>query len=265
MSMEGKIVLISGGSSGIGKATALYVAEKGATAVTLFARRKEALEEAQKELNERFPNTKTLIVAGDCSSQADNQRAVDEAVKEFGGLHGAFLNAGVYKGGKPVAEAAEEDITAVLDINVKGVIYGFKSCIPAIKKTVGDDGAAGSIVVNSSCMGDKVIAPKSSGSGLYSASKAFVISLVETAAIENAPRIRVNSVLPGVVQTNIMPVDDATYQNMANMMQPLWGRPGKPREIGSLVGYLLSDEASFISGSKIAADGLWGLSGASGM
>lgn len=145
--------------------------------------------------------------------------------------------------------------------NVKGVIYGFKSCIPAIKKTVGEEGAAGSIVVNSSCMGATVIGPKSAGSSIYSASKAFVMSLVESAAIENAPRIRVNAVLPGVVQTNIMPVDDATYQTMASSMQPLWGRPGKPMEIGSLVGYLLSDEASFISGANIKADGLWSLSG----
>ena len=152
-----------------------------------------------------------------------------------------------------------------LDSNVKGVIYGFKASIPAIKKTVGEEGATGSIVVNSSCMGDAVIGPKSAGSGLYSASKAFVNSLVETAAIENAPRIRVNAVLPGVVQTNIMPVDDATYQNIAAGMQPLWGRPGKPMEVGSLVGYLLSDEASFISGAKIRADGLWGLSGSGPM
>lgn len=86
-------------------------------------------------------------------------------------------------------------------------------------------------------------------------------SLVETAVIENAPRIRVNGVMPGVVQTSIMPVDDATYQAVGAALQPLWGRPGKPVEIASLAPYLLGDEASFISGSNIKADSLWALSG----
>lgn len=114
--MEGKVILISGGSSGMGKATALWVAEKGATAVTLFARRKEALEEAEKEILEQFPSVKVLTVAGDVSSPEDNQRAVDETVKAFGGLHGAFLNAGVYKGGAKLEESTEDDLNAVLNM-----------------------------------------------------------------------------------------------------------------------------------------------------
>lgn len=132
--------------------------------------------------------------------------------------------------------------------------------IPVIKNTVGEKGPTGSIVVTSSCMGDTAIAPKSAGSAIYSASKAFVNSLVETAAIENAPRIRVNGVMSGVVKTNIMPVDDETYQAIGAALQPLYGRPGEPVEVASLVGYLLSDEASFISGTNIKVDGLWSLS-----
>jgi NAD(P)-dependent dehydrogenase (short-subunit alcohol dehydrogenase family) len=146
--------------------------------------------------------------------------------------------------------------------NVKGVIYGLRYTIPAIKATVGENGQ-GSIVVNSSCMGAAVIGPKSAGSSVYSASKAAVNSLVETAAIENALTVRVNAVLPGVVQTGIMPVDHDTYQKIGAAMQPLYGRPGQPEEIASLVSYLLSSEASFISGTLVKADGLWGLSGGS--
>jgi NAD(P)-dependent dehydrogenase (short-subunit alcohol dehydrogenase family) len=145
--------------------------------------------------------------------------------------------------------------------NVKSVLYAFRHLVPAIKATVGDEGPTGSIVVNSSCMGISVVAPKSAGSAVYSASKAFVNSIVETAAIENAPRIRVNAVLPGVIQTSIMDVDDATYHAIAAALQPLFGRPGKAREVSNLVAFLLSDEASFISGTLIRADGLWGLSG----
>ena len=131
-----------------------------------------------------------------------------------------------------------------------------------MKETIGEDGPMGSIVVNSSCMGLNVVSPKSAGAAMYSASKAFVNSLVESAAIENAPRIRVNGVLPGVVRTNIMPgVDDKTYDHIAAGVQPLYGRAGKASEVASLVGYLISDEASFISGTNIKADGLWSLSG----
>jgi NAD(P)-dependent dehydrogenase (short-subunit alcohol dehydrogenase family) len=143
--------------------------------------------------------------------------------------------------------------------NVKGVIYDFKAVIPAIKSTVGEKGPTGSIVVNSSGMAQAVIGPKSGGAALYSASKAFVSSLTETAAVENAPRIRVNAVQPGVVATSMMDTDTANMVGAA--LQPLWGRAGQPVEVASLVGYLISDEASFISGTNIRADGLWCLSG----
>jgi NAD(P)-dependent dehydrogenase (short-subunit alcohol dehydrogenase family) len=146
--------------------------------------------------------------------------------------------------------------------NIKGVIYGLRYAIPAIKATVGETGQ-GSVVVNSSCMGSDVIAPKSAGSSIYAASKAAVNVLVMTAAIENSPTVRVNAVLPGVVQTSIMPVDHDTYQKIGASMAPLYGRPGQPDEIASLVSYLLSSEASFISGSLFKADGLWSLSGGS--
>ena len=100
----------------MGKAAAHCVASKGATAVTLFARRKEALEEAKQEIEGKFPAVKVLIVAGDAASAEDNQRAVDETVKSFGGLHGAFLNAGVYKGGKSLTESTDEDIDILLNV-----------------------------------------------------------------------------------------------------------------------------------------------------
>uniref|UniRef100_A0A7R9ZTD3 Ketoreductase domain-containing protein n=1 Tax=Craspedostauros australis TaxID=1486917 RepID=A0A7R9ZTD3_9STRA len=258
---EGKIYLITGASSGMGKDAALYLASKNAKALALVSRSKDRLQTVADEISKAHPNTKTLVVAGDASSAEDTKRAVDETVSTFGGIHGAFINAGAYRGGEMIPEVSDQDIDDLLDINVKGVIYAMRYLIPAIKKTVGEDGPTGSIVVNSSCAGQAVIGSKSAGSAIYSASKAFVNSLVETAAVENAPRIRVNGVLPGVVQTNIMPVDDATYQAVGAAVQPLWGRPGKAREISPLVSFLLSDEASFISGTNVKADGLWSLSG----
>lgn len=158
-------------------------------------------------------------------------------------------------------ETKNEDIDKIIDVNVKGVIYALRYTLPAIAATVGDSGPTGSVVVNSSCMGTAVIGPKSAGSSIYSASKAFVNSLVETAAIENAPRIRVNAVMPGVVKTGIAPLDDAAFEALGAQVQPLWGRAGTASEVASLVSFLIGNEASFISGSLIKADGLWGLSG----
>ena len=259
-----KIVLVTGASSGMGKSAALYLAQKGVRAITLMARTQEKLEEVAAEIATTYPNVKTLVLAGDASKDEDNKAAVARTVDQFGGITGAFINAGIYRGGKPIEETDDAAINETLDVNVKGVLYALRHLIPAIKATVGDDVAdpSGSIVVNSSCMAEAIVAPKSAGSSIYSASKAFVNSIVETAAIENAPRIRVNGVMPGVVRTGLISgADDATYDNIGAALQPLWGRAGKPEEISSLVAYLLGDEASFISGANIMADGLWSKSG----
>eukprot|EP00977_Amphora_coffeiformis_P013541 scaffold3576_cov170-Amphora_coffeaeformis.AAC.23 len=259
----GKIVLVTGASAGMGKEAALNLASKGVKALALFARREDRLKEVAQEIEQKFPNTKTLVVVGDAAKADDNKRAVEETVKAFGGITGAFINAGIYRGGVPVTETDDQAIEDVLNVNVKGVMYALRYVLPAIKTTVGEQGPTGSVVVNSSCMADAVIAPKSVGSGLYSASKAFVNSLVQTAAAENAPRVRVNGVMPGVIKTEIMPVDDATYEAFGAQMQPLFGRAGKAEEVAGLVSFLIGDEASFISGTNVKVDGLWGLSGMS--
>jgi NAD(P)-dependent dehydrogenase (short-subunit alcohol dehydrogenase family) len=257
-----RIVLVTGASSGIGRESAIDLARKGAKAVTLFARRKEVLDEVAKEIQDmEGGTTQVLVVVGDVTEAEDNERAVKETVATFGGITGAFLNAGGFRGIKPLDQMEDEDIDFTIDLNMKSVIYALRYLVPAIKATVGEDGPTGSIVVNSSAMAVSVIAPKSNGCGIYAASKAFVNSLVETAAIENAPRIRVNSVMPGLVQTNIAPLDDEAYNNLGKLAQPLWGRVGKSVEIASLVSYLIGNEASFISGTHIKADGLWSLSG----
>lgn len=205
----------------MGKETALQLGLKGVKGLTLFARRKEKLEEVAAEIKAMGSGTEVLVVAGDATDEKDNERAVKETIEAFGGINSAFVNAGIFAGGKPLTETSNEDIDKIINVNIKGVIFALRYILPAIAKTVGDSGPTGSVVVNSSCMGAGVIAPKSAGASIYSASKAFVNSLVETAAIENAPRIRVNAVMPGLVTTEIMGSDHAAYDALGAQIQPL--------------------------------------------
>ena len=117
MSSSSKIVILTGASSGMGRATAIYLAQKGhVQAMTLFARRKEPLEELAAELQKDFPTVKTLVVTGDAANAVDNKKAVEETVSTFGGLTGIFVNAGVFKGGAPIVDTTDEDVDAVIDV-----------------------------------------------------------------------------------------------------------------------------------------------------
>jgi NADP-dependent 3-hydroxy acid dehydrogenase YdfG len=103
-----KIVLDTGASSGMGKATAIYLAGKGVKAITLFARGKDRLDEVANEIKAMDTPTKTLIVVGDASKVSDNQRAVDETVAAFGGINSAFVNAGIFRGQLPLADTPDD-------------------------------------------------------------------------------------------------------------------------------------------------------------
>jgi NAD(P)-dependent dehydrogenase (short-subunit alcohol dehydrogenase family) len=114
---NGKIILITGASSGMGKATALYLAEKGgAEALTLFARRKAPLDELAAEVKKDHPSARTLVVTGDAARAEDNQRAVDETITTFGGMTGVFINAGIYKGGATIPATTDEVIDTNIDM-----------------------------------------------------------------------------------------------------------------------------------------------------
>jgi NADP-dependent 3-hydroxy acid dehydrogenase YdfG len=108
--MNDKVFLITGASSGMGRDAAYYLAEKGVKGLTLVARRREVLDEVAADLAKLYPNVTTLTVGAD-----DNKRAVEETVAKFGGIHGAFVNAGVYRGGATLAGVSDADIDAVID------------------------------------------------------------------------------------------------------------------------------------------------------
>ena len=174
-------------------------------------------------------------------------------MKAFGGLHGAFNNAGIEGELGPSVEATHENYRKVFDINVWGIAAAMKHELPAILATVGESGG-GSIVNNTSALG--LIAMPNVG--LYAASKHAVIGLTKAAALESSSKgVRVNAIAPAVIETDMFDRfaggnDDA--KAYMKSLHPI-GRFGQPNEIAEPVLWMLSNESSFVTGQTIAADG----------
>jgi NAD(P)-dependent dehydrogenase (short-subunit alcohol dehydrogenase family) len=245
-----KVVLITGGTTGIGRATAIAYAKEGATVVVSGRRKAEGAEAVT--LIEKAGG-KGLFVPSDVSDEAQVKSLVETVVKEFGRLDIAFNNAGIEGSPGPLVDATTEHYTKLFDINVKGVFLSMKYEIPAILKSGG-----GSIVNTSSVLGHIGMANMS----LYNATKHAVLGLTKTAALETAKQgIRVNSVSPAVIETEMYerfaakkdPGADERAAYLASI-HPM-GRIGKSEEVASAVLYLTSPGASFITGQDILVDG----------
>jgi NAD(P)-dependent dehydrogenase (short-subunit alcohol dehydrogenase family) len=247
---ENKIVLITGGTTGIGRATAVAFAREGATVVVSGRRKAEGAETVT--LVEKAGG-KGLFVQADVSDEAQVKSLVDAVVAQYGRLDIAFNNAGIEGSPTPLVDATVEHYSKVFDINVKGVFLSMKYEIPAILKSGG-----GSIVNTSSVLGH-IAMPHMS---LYNATKHAVLGLTKTAALETAKQgVRINSVSPAVIETEMFERFAATGSPGAaerrahlDAMHPV-GRIGKSEEIASAVLYLSSPGASFITGQDIAVDG----------
>jgi NAD(P)-dependent dehydrogenase (short-subunit alcohol dehydrogenase family) len=245
---ENKVVLITGGTSGIGRATAVAFAREGAK-VVISGRRKTEGEETVALITKA--GSKGLFVQSDVSDEAQVKQLVQTTVDTFGRLDIAFNNAGTEGHPKPLTEASAEDYQQVFDINVKGVFLSMKHEIAAMLKTGG-----GSIVNTSSIAGTVGMA----GAGIYIASKHAVNGLSKTAALEVAKQgIRVNIVSPAAIQTDMLDRfigDESADQKKAYFasLHPI-GRVGQVDEIASAVLYLSSPGASFITGHDLIVDG----------
>jgi len=246
---ENKVVLITGGTSGIGRATAVAFAKEGAKVVVSGRRKAEGAETVT--LVEKAGG-QGLFVQADVSDEEQVKKLVQTTVDHFGRLDIAFNNAGIEGAPKPLTEATAEEYQKVYDINVKGVFLSMKYEIPAMLKSGG-----GSIVNTSSGLGT-VATP---GMGLYTGTKHAVNGLSKTAALEQAKNgIRVNIVSPAVIETDMFerfadsaPDKEAMKKAFA-AMHPV-GRFGQPEEIASAVLYLSSPGASFITGHDLLVDG----------
>ncbi|MBN9117911.1 MAG: glucose 1-dehydrogenase [Planctomycetes bacterium] len=242
----GKVVLVTGGTSGIGKATAIAFAKEGAKVVLSGRREKEGLAVVEEI---KTAGGTAHFVQADVAKEADVKRLVDETVAKFGRLDVAFNNAGVEWAG-PLTEVTEADYRRVFDVNVWGVITSMKYEVPAMLKTGG-----GAIINTSSVLGHVA----SAGAGVYNATKFAVEGLTKTAALEFAAQgVRVTAVAPAAIQTDMIDrfvgTGESEYRKGLIAKHPV-GRFGRPEEIAAAVLYLASDDAKFTTGISLPVDG----------
>ena len=244
--LENKVALITGGTTGIGRDTAVLFAKEGAKVVFTGRREKEGNETLALV---RAAGGDGVFLKSDVSKAADVQSIVQKTVEKYGRLDAAFNNAGVEGAFVPLVDQTEENWDYVHNINLKGLWLCLKYEILQMQK----QGSGGAIVNMSSVAGLMGFA----GSSVYGASKHGVIGLTKVAALEYAKaKIRVNAVCPAVIET---PMADRAFgdpeaSKRVLAMHPL-GRFGKPPEVAEAVLWLCSDKSSFTTGQYIAIDG----------
>ena len=240
---SGKVALVTGGTSGIGKATAIEFARAGAKVVLTGRREKEG---AQVVAEIKKLGGEAAFVRADVSKDADVKRMVDFTIEKFGRLDIAFNNAGVeWKG--PLDQATEAEYRRIFDINVWGVLNSMRHEIPLILKNGG-----GAIVNTSSVAGHVGLAQVS----VYIASKHAVEGLTKSIALEfDKQNIRINAVAPGVIATEMWDrfAGDELRDQVASII-PV-ARVGASEEIAAAVLYLCSDNAKFTTGTSLVVDG----------
>ena len=240
--LEGKVAIITGAAKGIGKAIALEFARKGANLV--IGDLSEEVEKTKKEVEAL--GVKCAAVKADVTKLEDVQKMVDIAIQEFGRIDILVNNAGIYPF-KSFVEMEEEDWDKVMNVNLKGVFYCTKA---VVNKMI--EQKSGVIINIASIAGHEV---GFRGLTHYSATKAGVVGFTKALALELAPHgIRVVAVAPGPIETpGTSALDEEMYEQMKKMI-PL-GRWGKAEEIAKLVAFLASEDAGFITGTCVVADG----------
>lgn len=250
MKLENKVAIVTGGGSGIGKATAVLFAKEGAK-VVVVGRRKDKLMNTANGIIENGGNA--YHVQADVSRVEDTKRIVDETKEEFGGVDILVNNAGVYRGAK-ITEFTEDDYDYIMNINLKGAFFMCKHAIPEMEKRGG-----GSIINIGSALG--VQGWKDGSTSVYSASKGGLSMLTKALSLELARQnIRVNCICPAIVETEVfetmgIPADKVKERmKQWNSFHPI-GRNGQPEEVAEAVLYFASEDSSWTTGSVFNIDG----------
>jgi NAD(P)-dependent dehydrogenase (short-subunit alcohol dehydrogenase family) len=248
--LEGKVVLITGASSGIGKAAAILFAQMGAK-IGLLGRDAKELEEAVREV----PG-ESLVLVADVSCPADMERSIEQLVEHFGRLDVAIANAGINGVWAPLESLETAEWNETIGVNLTGAFLTMKYAVPHLRKT------RGNVIINASINGTRVFS--NCGATAYACSKAAQVTLTKMAALELAgDGIRVNVVCPGSIAT---PIHGKTVQRELENVGPAveypegtvplnHGKVGSARDVAQLMLFLASDAARHITGTEIWIDG----------
>ncbi len=253
MQLEGRVALVTGAGSGIGKAAALLLAREGAK-IGALGRTEEELRETVERI--RGTGGEAVVLEADISDPTAMQRAVQTLTDEWGRLDIVFANAGINGVWAPLEELEPEEWDKTLEVNLKGTFLTVKYAVPHLKKQ------GGSVIITSSVNGTRIFS--NTGATAYSSSKAGQVAFAKMVALELAEHhIRVNVICPGAIETNI---DESTEQRDLDKVripveypegsQPLEdGKPGTSEQVAQLVLFLASDASSHISGTEMWIDG----------
>ncbi|MBI3623755.1 SDR family oxidoreductase [Candidatus Pacearchaeota archaeon] len=243
MKFKNKVALVTGASRGIGRATALRLAQDGCDVAVNYIKDEKSAQSAVNEITKL--GRKAIAIKADVSDETQVKQMIDKTIKAFGKIDILVNNAGIVWD-IPLFEKTMDQFERTIDVNFKGVFLCSKYVALEMKK------AKSGIIINiSSTNAINTLSPDSID---YDATKAAVISMTKNFATELAPNIRVNCIAPGWVETDINNKLSEEYKK-EEAEQILLKRFGKPEEIASVVAFLASEDASFITGSIIVVDG----------
>lgn len=249
MKLDNKAVVVTGASSGMGKAIVELFAKEGANIIAV-ARRRERLEELAASLKDA-PG-KVVPFPGDVSKEETMNGAVDAAVKEFGKLDILINNAGVMDDMSPIGDVKNEKIEQVFSVNVYGPMYSMRKAVQVFKAQGG-----GGVIVNIASLG----ALRTVAGAVYNASKAALVSLTKNTAFMYMPDgIRCNAIAPGGIATEIsssMGVPNMAGYGRVQKVLAAAPAPGSAEQIASAALFLASDDSSYVNGDVLIVDGGW--------
>lgn len=253
MQLAGKVALITGAGSGIGKATALLFAKEGAK-VAALGRTQEELQETVSQIQDA--GSKGMSVEADISKPDQMQQAMQQVVEQWGRLDIVFANAGINGVWAPLEELDPDEWNKTINVNLTGTYLTVKYALPYLKKQ------GGSVIVTSSVNGTRMFS--NTGATAYACTKAAQVAFTKMVALELAKhRIRVNVICPGAIETSIEESTDR--QDLEQVKEPVEfpegqipltdGKPGTSEQVAQLVLFLASDASSHITGTEMWIDG----------